>query len=107
MSALLAEHRPSIVLETANNPAARRRQSSGVIGAGTGFGARSTSTIAATTSASAVHSLGPGRSPRNSMPENTPTIGTGSDDIDDTTTGSVRASVNHAQCATVPARKML
>ena len=41
------------------------------------------------------------------MPANTPTIGTGSDDIDDTATGSVRASVNHAQCASVPARKML
>ena len=32
---------------------------------------------------------------------------TGSDDSDDTATGSVRASVNHAQCASVPARKML
>ena len=41
------------------------------------------------------------------MPENTPTTGTGSDDSDDAATGSVRASVNQAQCATVPARKTL
>ena len=83
-------------------------QSSGAIGGGErGFGGHSTATIAATTSASAIHSLAPGRSPSTSMPANTPTIGTGSDDIDDTATGSVRASVNHAQCASVPARKML
>ena len=71
------------------------------------FGARSTATIAATTSASAIHSDSPGRSPSSSIPANTPTIGTGSDDIDDTATGSVRASVKNAQCASVPARKML
>ena len=41
------------------------------------------------------------------MPANTPTTGTGSDAIDDTATGSVRASVNHAQCASVPAITML
>jgi len=71
------------------------------------FGARSTATSAATTSASAIHSLAPGRSPSSSIPEKTPTMGTGSDDIDETATGSVRASVYHAQCASVPARKML
>jgi hypothetical protein len=77
------------------------------MGAGAGFGVHSTATIAATTSASAAHSPGPGFSPSTSMPANTPTIGTGSDDIDEIATGSERASVNHAQCATVPARKML
>ena len=41
------------------------------------------------------------------MPANTPTTGTGNEDSDETATGSVRASVNHAQCAIVPARKML
>jgi hypothetical protein len=39
--------------------------------------------------------------------ENTPTTGTGSDDSDETATGSVRARVNHAQCASVPARNTL
>jgi hypothetical protein len=72
-----------------------------------GFFTHNTATIAATTSASAIHSPGPGRSPRSSMPENTPTIGTGSEDIDDTATGSERASEYHAQCASVPARNML
>ena len=54
-----------------------------------------------------MNSVGPGRSPRNSIPENTPTTGTGSDDSDDTATGNVRAIVNHAQWASVPARKTL
>ena len=59
------------------------------------------------TSANAMNSVGPGRSPRINMPEITPTTGTGSDDSEDTATGSVRASVNHAQCASVPASRML
>ena len=47
-----------------------------------------------------MNSLGPGRSPRKSIPDSTPTTGTGSDDSELTATGSVRAIVNHAQCAT-------
>ena len=54
-----------------------------------------------------MYSLGPGRSPRKRIPDSTPTTGTGSDDSELTATGSVRAIVNHAQCASVPARKML
>src|SRR5216117_4039317 len=61
----------------------------------------------ASTSASAMNSLAPGRSPRNNMPDKTPTTGTGNDESELTATGSVRAMRNHAQCATVPARKML
>ena len=71
------------------------------------LGGNSTTNSAVTTSASASHSCGPGRSPSNRMPEITPTTGTGSDDSDDTATGRVWASVNHAQCASVPARKTL
>ena len=67
----------------------------------------STASSAAITSASAIHSGAPGRSPSTSMPANTPTTGTGSEAIDDTATGSVRANVNHAQCASVPAMAML
>src|SRR5690242_15485753 len=74
---------------------------------GGGLGDHSTANMPANTRTSAVHSPGPGRSPRISMPENTPTTGTGNEDIDEIATGSVRASVNHAQCASVPARRML
>src|SRR5438874_9021132 len=62
---------------------------------------------AITPSDGAIHSCGPGVSPSTTMPANTPTTGTGNDDSDDTATGSVRARENQAQCATVPARKML
>src|SRR5438876_908331 len=84
-----------------------RRQTCTAQGATVAFGVRSTAIIAATTSTKAAHSGSPGRSPRSSMPANTPTIGTGSEDIDDTATGSERASVKNAQCASVPARKTL
>ena len=79
-------------------------QSSGATGAEAGgaLAARpgqSTATRAATTRTSAVHSAGPGRSPSTIMPANTPSTGTGSDDIDDIVTGSVRASVYHYNTA--------
>src|SRR6266542_3285570 len=61
----------------------------------------------ASTSASSMNSLAPGRSPRNNMPDKTPTTGTGNDESELIATGSVRAMRKHAQCATVPARKML
>ena len=103
-----ADSRIALSARRAGRGARRARQSSGAIGAGgVPCGGHSTANSAATTSASAIHSAGPGRSPSTSMPANTPTTGTGSEDIDDTATGSVRASVNHAQCASVPARKML
>ena len=54
-----------------------------------------------------MNSLGPGRSPRKTIPDNTPTTGTGNEDSELTATGSVRAMVNQAQCASVPAKKML
>lgn len=41
------------------------------------------------------------------MPETTPTTGIGNDDSDETATGSVRASMNHARFAITPAKKML
>ena len=37
----------------------------------------------------------------------TPTTGTGNDDSDEIATGSVRASMNQARLASVPAKKML
>src|SRR5439155_27000745 len=59
------------------------------------------------TSASAMNSLAPGRSPRKSMPEKTPTRGTGSEESELTATGRLRAMRNLAQFAIDPAKKML
>ena len=102
---------PTLIPELADLPPSGPNQGDGseaVAGGATFcFGWNSTAKSDASTSASAVNSAAPGRSPRNSMPANTPTTGTGSEESDDTATGSVRASVNHAQRASVPARKML